>query len=198
MEWFAGGSVFVLLLALVHLLRKNRELANMRSLCVDYFSPSDEVKKTLLKGLTERFRRERAKDSKYDFAHFVARVLAAGLGGSTSVTKQTGDLGVNIEHQRADGLHLIQVKCVNEPIDFEPIAIIHSRMVKTKAAGGCVVTCGTFTPAARSYADETGIQLIDGHRLVDLWLQNVTLKTEAWDAHVKSPAKGHRTGVQEA
>jgi restriction system protein len=46
-------------------------------------------------------------------------------------------------------------------------------MVKKGAKGGYVITTSSFTPAARQYAEGLGIELIDGVKLVDLWLSGL-------------------------
>jgi restriction system protein len=68
-----------------------------------------------------------------------------------------------------------QVKCYKpeNPVGFEPIAIIHSQMIKQKALGGFVVTTSYFTPNAIKYSEELNINLIDGQRLIDMWTQGV-------------------------
>ncbi len=45
-------------------------------------------------------------------------------------------------------------------------------MVKQNAMGGYVITTGTLK-AAKQYAEGLDIELIDGMRLVELWLDGV-------------------------
>jgi len=133
-----------------------------------------EMKKTLLAGLIKRFGPVLAyegDETPLDFERFVARILRINYGGRTSVTRASGDFGVDIEHRRGKNLHLGQVKCYAEdnPVGYEPVAIIHSQMVKQGAAGGFVVTTSDFTGNARKYAEDLNIDLIDGSMLVELW-----------------------------
>ncbi|WDH83450.1 restriction endonuclease [Paenibacillus urinalis] len=114
------------------------------------------------------------------FEQFAAEIMASVRGGSTYVTKGSGDYGVDIEEETDEGLYLGQVKCYNDqnPVSFDPIAIIHSQMVKQGAIGGYVVTTGKFTSNAYNYASGLNIELIDGNQLVELWLQHLDSKRE--------------------
>lgn len=133
-----------------------------------------EMKKTLLAGIIKRFgyvQTSEEEETPLDFERFVAKILRINYGGKTSVTRASGDFGVDIEHHRGKNLHLGQVKCYIEdnPVGYEPVAIIHSQMVKQGAAGGFVVTTSDFTGNAKKYAEDLNIQLIDGSMLVELW-----------------------------
>ncbi|MBP3962610.1 restriction endonuclease [Paenibacillus lignilyticus] len=66
--------------------------------------------------------------------------------------------------------------CYNYPVGFEPIAIIHSQMIKQKAAGGYVVTTSSFTQNAVDYAKGLNIELIGGQNLVELWIDSLEKK----------------------
>ena len=81
------------------------------------------------------------------------------------------------------------VKCTGDqnPIGYEPIAIIHSQMAKQDAIGGYVVTTGRFTDGAYEYANGLNIELIDGQKLVDLWIRHLEGVREE-DLSVVSPA----------
>lgn len=156
----------------------------------------DDLHKTLLAGLYQRFKKEterdedgksyvvkrtKDKDGKeitekkedpLDFEYFVARVLEAYYGGKAYVTKGSGDYGVDIEHQRPEGLYLVQVKCYapGNKVDYEPIAIIHSQIVKQRAIGGMVITTSSFTKPALQYDHQRlNIDLIEGLDLVRMW-----------------------------
>ncbi|WP_442952752.1 restriction endonuclease [Paenibacillus sp. Root444D2] len=74
-----------------------------------------------------------------------------------------------MEHQRSNGLFLVQVKCYKEDVSFDPIAIIHSQIVKQNARSGIVLTTSGFTSNAQKYAKEVVLELIDGLQLVHYW-----------------------------
>lgn len=133
-----------------------------------------DIKTTLLKGLVYRFGNaaEEGDDTPWDFQRFVGRLFEQRHGGSVQVRH---DYGVDIRHQRPAGLYLGQVKCCTEEnkVGFEPIAIIHSQIIKQNAQGGFIVTTSQFTANASQYAAELGIELIDGAGLVEMWTEIV-------------------------
>lgn len=142
-----------------------------------------EMKRTLLTGLVNRFAPMESQEDEerpLDFERFVAKVMRLNFGGKTSVTKTNTDFGVDISHRRGKNLHLGQVKCLGKenPVDYEPIAVIHSQMVKQGASGGFVVTTSDFTGNAKKYAQDLNIDLIDGNMLVELWTYAMTKKKE--------------------
>jgi restriction system protein len=126
---------------------------------------------TIAIGLYHRFKKseEDSTETPWDFEKFVANIMVDYLGGEATITQGSGDFGVDIEHRRDNGLYLGQVKCYNHPVGYEPIAIIHSQMVKQGAKGGFVVTTSTFTDNAIAYAEDLNIELIDGEKLVEYW-----------------------------
>jgi restriction system protein len=109
------------------------------------------------------------------FESFVADVIQRSKGGSTWVSPSTGDFGVDFEYTTQEGLFLGQVKCYQGDLPFDPIALIHSNMVKKGAVGGYVITTGAFTSSARRYAEGLDIELIDGVKLVELWLAGTVM-----------------------
>jgi len=137
-------------------------------------------------GLYLRFRREDEKDVhavnenaifiKQDpimFETFIAEIFESARAGNTWVSPPSGDFGVDFEHNIGSNKYLGQVKCKKDDITFDPIAILHSNIVKQNAKGGYVVTTSSFTKAAKQYAEGLDIELFDGVRLVDLWLDGV-------------------------
>ena len=154
------------------------------SLLANHIESSNELKRTLAMGLYMRFCKEREdhdpqyssiylKQDPIQFERFVADIMEKTHGGSTWVTPPTGDFGVDFEHETEKGLFLGQVKCYQGDLNFEPIALIHSNMVKREAVGGYVITTGSFTPAAYEYAKELNIELYDGVKFVETWLASL-------------------------
>ncbi|HPZ89733.1 MAG: restriction endonuclease [Firmicutes bacterium] len=148
---------------------KTRQL---NSVIADLVNCNGEMKKTLLQGLVPRFGAEDEADPALDFARFVARLLRMKYGGKTSVTMANALTGVDIQFWRGQDLLLGRAICCpqQQPIDFEPVAVLHSQMLKQGAKGGFVVTTSDFTPQARKYAQDLAIDLINGPRLIDLWV----------------------------
>lgn len=173
----------VLIAAFIQFQRVKRQTNYKTALLASHIDSSLEIKRTLAMGLYLRFRKEYEDDKnpikensifiKQDpflFESFVAEVFEKARGGSTWVSPPTGDFGVDFEHVTEEGKYLGQVKCFKGDLAFDCIAIIHSNMVKEGALGGYIVTTGSFTKNAKEYAEELNIELIDGVKLVELWL----------------------------
>jgi restriction system protein len=175
----------VLLLAGGQLWLYKKRTEYTTSLIASQIDKSVKVKKTLAMGLYLRFKKEKEdektsysklfiKEDPISFESFVASIYEASKGGITFVTPPTHDFGVDFEHELKDGLYLGQVKCHKDDLCYEPIAILHSNMVKRNAKGGYVVTTGSFTKNALEYAASlNNIELIDGVKLVEIWMESL-------------------------
>ncbi|MBM7587932.1 restriction system protein [Bacillus pakistanensis] len=152
-------------------------------LLAQHIDKSEEMKRTLAMGLYLRFKSDTEdvntlsssyiKQNPLMFEYFVAEVIERAMGGNTWVSPSSGDFGVDFEHTTEDGLFLGQVKCYKGDLPFDPIALVHSNMVKRGAVGGYVITTGSFTPSAREYAEGLNIELVEGVKLVELWLEGL-------------------------
>ncbi|CAM3889030.1 hypothetical protein GCM10009865_22240 [Aeromicrobium ponti] len=173
----------VLITSWIHFQMLKRKNNYKTALLASHIDSSEEMKRTLAMGLYLRFRKEQEdnnnsikansvfiKQDPFTFESFVAEVFEKARGGNTWVSPPTGDFGVDFEHDTKEGKYLGQVKCYKEDVPFGPIAVIHSNMIKQGAIGGYVVTTGSFTKYAREYAEELNIELVDGVRLVEIWL----------------------------
>lgn len=174
----------ILIGAFVHFQLTKRKNIYQTSLLAQHMNSNEEMKKTLAMGLYMRFKTESEentpnysstyiKQDPHMFEDFVANVFEKAKGGSTWVSPSSGDFGVDFEHRIEEGLFLGQVKCYQNNVGFDPIALIHSNMVKKGAKGGYVITTSSFTTAAREYAEGLDIELIDGVNLVELWLSSL-------------------------
>lgn len=175
----------LLLAAFVHFQITKRKNIYESSLISSQIDSSEEMKKTLAMGLYLRFKSEENADKpvKYSslfikedpisFEHFVANVFERAYGGNAWVSPASGDFGVDFEHTTEEGLFLGQVKCRKDDLPFDPIALIHSNMVKKGAIGGYIVTTGSFSDNAKEYAEGLNIALIDGVKLVELWVKGL-------------------------
>jgi restriction system protein len=170
--------------AFVHFQLTKRKNNYQASLLAQHINTSEEMKRTLAMGLYMRYKIENVDNApnysstyiKQDplmFEYFVADVFEKAKGGSTWVSPSSGDFGVDFEHRTEEGLFLGQVKCYQNHVAFDPIALIHSNMVKMGAKGGYVITTSSFTTAARQYAEGLDIELIDGVKLVEFWLSGM-------------------------
>lgn len=164
---------------------KTKELDEYITNLAEY---NKDIQITLRKGLVARFGDAKAAETPWDFQRFVARVVEGYCGGRAVVTPANSDYGVDIRLERDGELYLGHVKyCTEENVlGFQSVATIHSQIIKHKAKGGFVVTTSGFTPKARTYAKGLNIELIDGHRLVDMWVS--VLQTQV-DASVLLTAK---------
>ena len=160
------------------------------ALLAEKLESSLELKQTLAMGLYLRFNYPRTKKEDgstvfdrgseiflkqlpYEFEDFVASVIKKRFGGDVYVTSRSGDFGVDFEHITEKGLFLGQAKVYKEDVNFEPIAILHSNMVKQNAVGGYIITTSGYTKAAKEYAKELNIELINGVALVEYWLGSI-------------------------
>ena len=184
---FETALGMVLLVAAIHFWITKRQHEYQTSLIAEQMDQSLEMKRTLAMGLYLRFCKEKhnhnGKPIKYSriyikqdplqFETFCARVMEKKYGGSTWVSPASGDFGVDFEHRRKDGLYLGQVKCYEGDMSYEPIARLHSNIVKQGAKGGYVITTGAFSDNARKFAEGLNIELIDGVKLVEYWLDGL-------------------------
>jgi len=181
---FESILALILIVSFIHFRLTKRKNTYQTSLIAQHIHLSEEMKTTLAMGLYIRFKTESTenqptyssnliKEDPLMFEHFVADLFREGRGGSTWVSPSTEDFGVDFEHRTKEGLFLGQVKCFREDIPFDPIALIHSNIKKADAKGGYVITTSSFTSAARQYAEGLDIELIDGVKLVELWLNGM-------------------------
>ncbi|QCJ40827.1 restriction endonuclease [Bacillus sp. S3] len=185
--------IFLILLngALILYFKKREEKGT--ALLAQKIDSSLELKKTLAMGLYLRFNYPTTKKEDgityfeestdlflkqvpYDFEEFAAQVFQKLYGGEVFVTNRSGDFGVDFEQKREDGLYLGQAKAWKKDVGYEPIAILHSNMVKQNAKGGYLITTAQFTKAAKQYASDLNIQLIDGVDFVEYWLDSLDSK----------------------
>lgn len=98
-------------------------------------------------------------------------------GFSVSETGQSGpDGGVDLELRRGRELHLVQCKQWRaQRVGVSVVRELAGVMAARGAAGGFVVTSGTFTPDAEAFAKGSNIELIAGSQLSGLIKQTKQL-----------------------
>lgn len=177
----------VVLVAAIHFWWTKRRHEYQTSLIAEQMEHSLEMKRTLAMGLYLRFCKEKnnpngkpvkysriyIKQDPWQFETFCAQIIERKYGGSTWVSPGSNDFGVDFEHRREGVLYLGQVKCYEGDLPYDPIAKLHSNMVKSGAVGGYVITTGSFSENARKFAEGLNIELIDGVRLVEYWLDGL-------------------------
>lgn len=93
---------------------------------------------------------------------------ATRLGGDGA------DGGVDVILRRAGRIILVQCKqWKTRQVGVGPVRELLGVVALYGADGGMVVTCGVFTKEARAFAQQSGIELIDGQRLLQLAEQDV-------------------------
>jgi restriction system protein len=86
-------------------------------------------------------------------------VTQTGLGGP--------DGGVDLELRREGRVFLVQCKQYRQAmVGVKVVRELKGVVATRRAYGGIVVTCGHFSSSAFPFADEAGIELVDGHKLV--------------------------------
>ena len=89
------------------------------------------------------------------------KVQETGGGGA--------DNGIDLQLQRDGERHLVQCKQWRaQRVGVEVVRELYGAMAAQGAAGGWVVTSGTFTGPAREFAQGRNIELVDGDALVNL------------------------------
>lgn len=174
-------SAFILITGYVLLkaYKDRKQLESISYLVRELVYANDLMHKTLLLGLYHRFKKDDETkldgESPEDFGNFVAKIMESLYGGTAIVTSSTLDPGIELVHQRHNGTYLGQIKCnpPNDKVNYEPIALIHSKMIKDEADYGFIITTSSFTSEAKKYAEGLNIQLIEGDDLVRLWAQSL-------------------------
>ncbi|MCQ6287890.1 restriction endonuclease [Bacillus cereus] len=180
MSFFTIVLLFITCISVINwvLLRRKKEHDFLNLL---HLANNDvDFKKTVAMGLYYRFMKQTEEEKVSNvfiredpiaFEHFVGDVFERYYGGSVYVTRGSNDYGVDFEHKLNDELYIGQVKCYNSDMPFNAIALVHSNMVKEDAKGGYVVTTGSYTVNAQRYAEGLNIQLIDGPKLAEMYIE---------------------------
>ncbi|MGN1386530.1 MAG: restriction endonuclease [Bacillus sp. (in: firmicutes)] len=185
---------------LIYMKRKNDE---EEAQLVEKIESGTELKKTMAMGLYYRFNFPRTEDSDgnkvfekstdlyikqlpYEFEDFASAVILNKFGGELFTASRFSHYGIDFEHHTDQGLFLGQAEVMRHDLPFESVAILHSNIVKRDAKGGYLVTTGGFTRAAEEYAEGLNIQLIDGVKLVEYWLESMNHQIHADEQNIIS------------
>lgn len=105
--------------------------------------------------------------SSYGFEQF-CRDLLEREGYRATVTKATGDQGVDVELASRDGrIGVAQCKQVlNAKIGRPTVQQLYGEMISRRATFGFLITTGTFTTEAREWARPKTITLVDRDELL--------------------------------
>ena len=109
--------------------------------------------------------------SSYDFEKLIAELFRK-RGYNASVTKQSGDQGVDIIAIKAGERIAIQAKCYpNSTVGNKAIQEVVAGMKLYNASSAVVVTNSAFTSSAIELAKANSVELIDRNKLEQLLLQ---------------------------
>jgi restriction system protein len=102
------------------------------------------------------------------FEHYVAELFER-RGYTVEVRGRSGDLGVDLALTRPDGRRaIVQCKRYRHTIGPEIVRELFGTMLHERAAHGFLVTTADISDAARAWAADKPITLIDGWTLTDL------------------------------
>jgi restriction system protein len=103
-----------------------------------------------------------------DFEHHVARLFER-RGYQVEIRGRSGDLGVDLALTQPDGRRaIVQCKRYRHTVGPEVVRELFGTMVHELAAHGFLVTTADISDAARAWAADKPITLIDGRTLADL------------------------------
>ena len=109
--------------------------------------------------------------SPYDFEELIA-ALFRSRGYEASVTKRSGDQGVDVIAKKAGERIAIQAKCyANSTVGNSAIQEVVAGMKLYNASSAFVVTNSTFTASANQLAEANNVRLIDRSELAKLLLK---------------------------
>jgi len=124
--------------------------------------------------LVNRFRALKLDDvdsmDGHQFEHYVARLLKH-QGFRTTVTKGSGDLGVDIIADRGGVRYCIQCKRYGKPVPRTAISDAVGAKARYQCSQAMVVTNSYFTPGALELAQANRCILIDRNQL-GTWVRN--------------------------
>ncbi len=103
------------------------------------------------------------------FEQLVAEAFRRRGYGVELVDRPAGDGGVDVVLRNNRGRWLVQCKHYKaRRVGVRPVRELLGVVTSEGAAGGIVVTAGSFTPDAQAFARDNAIELVDGPQLADL------------------------------
>lgn len=102
------------------------------------------------------------------YEHHCANILAAN-GWTTTVTKATGDQGVDVIARRGDIKLVVQCKRYSAPVGNKAVQEVIAAQQFEDATHAVVVSTAPYTDSARALAHKTGVYLISQEQLPQLW-----------------------------
>ena len=102
--------------------------------------------------------------SPHQFEDAVAQLLRVRYNFKVKRTRYSGDGGWDVEFQNESGRVLVECKQYRpeKAVGRPALQKLHSALVTEQAESGVLITTSFFSQPARQFADQTGIQLVDG------------------------------------
>ena len=104
----------------------------------------------------------------HEFEHFCADLLRKNGFADVSVTRGSGDQGVDVLATKGGIKYAIQCKNYASPLSNTPVQEVSAGKIFYNCHVGVVLTNSTFTPGAISLANATGVLLWDRSTLAEL------------------------------
>lgn len=101
----------------------------------------------------------------YEYEHYCAEQIELG-GWVTTVTKGSGDQGIDVIAKKNGLVVVIQCKLYSSPVGNKAVQEAHAGKGFIQADAAIVVTNNTFTPSARELASSLDVKLLHHD---DLW-----------------------------
>ena len=126
-----------------------------------------------------------------DFEELVAETYRA-QGNSVEVVGGTGDHGIDlVVHSYRGDTYLVQCKRYRGKIGEPVVRDFYGSLRASDASGGAIITSGTFTDAARLWAEGKPIHMYDGEQFLKIVLSTRVRKT--LPAAAKNITSAHKT-----
>ena len=98
------------------------------------------------------------------------------LGYNVSLTRATGDYGVDLLIRDDEGLTAVQAKRHTNNVGIKAVQEVYTGMRHHNADYGWVITNSGFTKSAYTQAQSTGVKLIDGNELLECIIEAFNVK----------------------
>lgn len=118
-----------------------------------------------------------------DFEHYVAEIMRY-QGYSTSVTRSSGDLGIDVIAKQGRTRYAVQVKRYKGPVSRHAVSDAVAGKFHYRCNQAMVVTNSTFTTGAKTLANSTQCLLIDRTQL-QKWIDDYKHNTKRTARHLR-------------
>ena len=140
--------------------------------------PNKNARRILYQSVTSELARIDSLEG-HDFEYYVARLLQAHGFENVSVTQGSGDYGVDIIAYAGEEKIAIQCKHYAKPVGIKAVQEVYAGKMHYNAAEAVVVTNSTFTDAAFTLAQETGVRLWDRDSLKQMLTEIIEREKQA-------------------